>query len=139
MAALAERSGLSGSVAANWIADNVADARKYQKDFGPNKTRRDPPPPEGAEIPRDWSNVMGGGVGITATGSGRTRTYPAKFAFTTSGKDCVNDFVVYTTSAAGATSSGNRYQTTGTFTAAATAGDTFTIVNSSIPLIWCSL
>lgn len=73
---------------------------------------------------RDWSNVMGG-----ASGVGRAGVYPAKYNFGVSTKDCVNDFVVFTTNSAGATSSGTFWTKTGTFTNAPAAGGTLTINN----------
>jgi hypothetical protein len=60
-----------------------------------------PPIPSGPQLHRDWSNVMGG-----ASGSGDVRNYPAKFGFTASAKDCSSDFIVFTTSAAGAQGGG---------------------------------
>ncbi len=54
-----------------------------------------------------------------ASGSGSARTFPAKFAFTTSTKSCTSDFVVFTTSTAGATGSGALAIGFGLFTAAA--------------------
>lgn len=51
-------------------------------------------------VPRDWSYVMGGAAGVGVKG-----IFPAKYTFDASATpDCVDDFVVYTTAAAGATS-----------------------------------
>jgi hypothetical protein len=91
----------------------------------PSKPKGKPSPsPSGPEIPRDWSNVMGG-----ASGAGAPRLYPAKFSFSISSKSCSADFVVFTTSSAGATSTGSFYQATGTFTGLPVAGQTVTITN----------
>jgi hypothetical protein len=89
------------------------------------KKKPSPSPSPGDAIHRDWSNVMGG-----ASGSGGTRTYPAKFSFFPTTKDCVADFVVFTTSAAGAASAGTFNSRPGTFTAAPAAGGTVTITNT---------
>ena len=95
-----------------------------------NPRRPRVPPPTGPQIHRDWSNVMGGGSGNTARGVGNERVFPAKFSFDPSSKNCATDFVVYTTSAAGASSTGTLFQTTGTFTGQASDGDTFTLSNA---------
>ena len=55
--------------------------------------------------------------------------YPAKFAFGITEKDCVDDFVVFTTSAEGADSSGTFLTQTGTFSGVPAAGETITITN----------
>jgi len=53
-------------------------------------------------VPRDWSNFMGGGAGVGVKG-----TFPAKYAFDASAApSCTNDFVVFTTAAAGASGGG---------------------------------
>jgi len=57
-------------------------------------------------IHRDWSNVMGGGADGLG-GVGTAGVYPAKYSFDIyATPSCDNDFVVYPTGAAGATSSG---------------------------------
>ncbi|QIL20527.1 hypothetical protein [Thermomonas sp. HDW16] len=64
---------------------------------------------------RDWSNVLGGGTDGQG-GSGTTGIFPAKYNFDiTAAPSCTNDFVVYTTNAAGASSSGLQETWTGTF------------------------
>ena len=65
-----------------------------------------------------------------ASGVGNTRTYPAKFSFFPPTKNCVTDFVVFTTSAAGAASTGTVNSRTGTFTNPPAAGGTVTITNT---------
>jgi len=131
-AAQAQNAGLSGSTAANWIADRAADERNYLQASGGNqrlaakKPKKGPPPTEeGEEVHRDWSQVMGG-----AAGAGTIRTFPAKYSFSISSKDCANDFIVFTTSATAANSSGGFYTQAGTFSAAPTAGQTFVITNT---------
>jgi hypothetical protein len=58
-------------------------------------------------VHRDWSNVLGGG-NRSRGGSGVRGVFPAKYNFDiTAAPSCANDFVVYPTNAAGATSSGN--------------------------------
>ena len=64
-----------------------------------------------------------------ASGVGASRVYPAKFAFGITEKDCVDDFVVFTTSAEGADSSGTSLTQIGTFTGVPAAGETITITN----------
>lgn len=87
------------------------------------------PPAASPEIHRDWSNVMGG-----ATGVGRAGVFPAKFSFDINATpDCANDFVVYTTASAGATSSGAFATRKGTFTSAPAAGGTVTITHAGSP------
>ena len=56
------------------------------------------------------------------SGSGSARTYPAKFAFGIAAKDCASDFVVFTTSTAGATAGGAHAIGFGRFSAAASGG-----------------
>ena len=65
---------------------------------------------------RDWSNVLGGGIDGQG-GSGTTGIFPAKYNFDiTAAPSCTNDFVVYTTNAAGVSSIGSSETWTGTFT-----------------------
>jgi hypothetical protein len=53
---------------------------------------------------RDWSNVLGGGTSSLG-GSGIPGVFPAKYNFNiTATPSCTNDFVVYPTNAAGASS-----------------------------------
>lgn len=93
-----------------------------------NRHRRDPPP-AGPDIHQDWSNVLGGAAGV-----GKANVFPAKFNFDiNAAPKCANDFVVYTTSSAGATSSGAFASRTGTFTANPTAGQTVTITHTGSP------
>jgi hypothetical protein len=50
-------------------------------------------------VHRDWSQVLGGAAGVGTPG-----VYPAKYSFDIyAAPDCANDFVVYSTRAAGAT------------------------------------
>ena len=81
-----------------------------------NRHRRDPPPVAGPDIHRDWSYVLGGVSGV-----GKAGVFPAKYgpSFTTA--DCANDFVVYTTTVAGAT---------GTTPTAASVTGTFDTTNN---------
>ena len=81
--------------------------------------------PSGAGPHRDWSNVMGG-----ASGAGRAGTFPAKFGFGAGSSSCTNDFVVFTTSTAGAQGTGTFYSLPGTFSAVPTAGQTFSLTNN---------
>jgi len=66
-----------------------------------------------------------------ASGVGNPGTYPAKYGFNTATADCANDFVVFTTSSAGATGSGAFATRDGSFSANANAGDTVTITNGT--------
>lgn len=76
-------------------------------------------------VHRDWSSVMGG-----ASGVGAAAIFPAKYNFGVTTKDCASDFVVFTTNAAGATSSGTFWTKTGTFAGLPTVGQTVTITNA---------
>ena len=63
--------------------------------------------PKKSNVLRDWSNVLGGGSSSLG-GSGVPGVFPAKYNFNiNAAPSCANDFVVYPTNAAGATSSGN--------------------------------
>jgi hypothetical protein len=96
-----------------------------------DRFRRDPPPAAGPAIHRDWSNVLGG-----VTGVGHAGVFPAKYQFDINATpSCANDFVVYTTASAGATSSGAFATQTGTFTANPTAGQTVTISRTGSPAL----
>ncbi len=90
------------------------------------------PSPAGPSFHRDWSNVLGG-----ASGVGKAGTFPAKFLQfdINAAPSCTNDFVVYTTSTAGATSSGTFASRTGTFTGNPTAGQTVTITHTGSPAL----
>ena len=77
-------------------------------------------------IDRDWSNVMGGASGVGFAG-----TFPAKYGFDINATpSCQNDYVVYTTSSAGATGSGTFATNSGTFTTTNGTG-TVTITNGN--------
>ncbi len=70
----------------------------------PHDDRHRPRTPGGTEdgMPRDWSNVLGGGVNGQG-GYGLEGVFPAKYNFDiTATPSCDDDFVVYTTTAAGA-------------------------------------
>lgn len=74
----------------------------------PRQPWRNKPLPQLTEsgIHRDWSNVMGGGTNGLG-GVGTAGVYPAKYSFDIyATPSCANDFVVYPTSTAGATSTG---------------------------------
>ncbi len=107
------------------ITNDVQDGRLGFRAAAVNEKKKEQPPPSGDMIHGDWSNVMGG-----VSGAGHTRTFPAKFSFTTSSKDCADDFVVYTTSTGGANGSGTFRTRQGTFTGVPAAGGTFTITNT---------
>jgi hypothetical protein len=99
-----ERKERAAAVKANGAAEGIrclSQARGRSR-RPPNARRREGNKDKkgdaiGPQMHRDWSNVMGGGAG-----AGGSRVYPAKFAFGITEKDCVDDFVVFTTSAAGA-------------------------------------
>ena len=70
---------------------------RTQAPVKPRRTRATKSAPTSVpQVHRDWSNVMGGAGGV-----GGPLVYPAKYAFGVSAKDCVNDFVVFTTSVGG--------------------------------------
>jgi hypothetical protein len=86
------------------------------------------PPAAGPKVHRDWSNVLGGVSGV-----GRAAVFPAKYgpSFTTA--DCAQDFVVYPTASAGATSTGTPTTWSGTLSGQPTAGQTLTITRAGSP------
>lgn len=88
------------------------------------------PPATGQEVHRDWSNVLGGVSGV-----GRAGVFPAKYgpSFTTA--DCAQDFVVYTTNSAGATSTGAFASQTGTVSGTPGPGGTVTITHAGSPAL----
>lgn len=88
-----------------------------------NRHRRDPPP-AGPAIHRDWSSPLGGISGV-----GKANVFPAKFQFDINAPpSCANDFVVFTTTSAGATATPPTYASrTGTFTGRPSTGQTVTI------------
>lgn len=89
--------------------------------------------PKTSSATRDWSNVLGGGTDGLG-GSGVAGVFPAKYNFDiNAAPSCANDFVVYPTNGAGATSSGNAETRTGTFTARPANGETITIGTSGTP------
>jgi hypothetical protein len=88
------------------------------------------PPAAAADVQRDWSNVLGG-----ASGAGRAGIFPAKYGASFSVADCANDFVVYTTASAGATSTGAFATQTGSFTRNPTAGQTITVTHTGSPAL----
>ncbi|MES2937491.1 MAG: hypothetical protein V4864_07395 [Pseudomonadota bacterium] len=93
--------------------------------------RFDRNPPVTQPVHRDWSNVLGGAGGVGVAG-----VYPAKFSFNIfATPSCANDFVVYTTAAAGATASGTFASRTGPFTANPANGETTTITRSGAPAL----
>ncbi len=95
-----------------------------------DRHRRDRPP-AGPAIHRDWSNVLGGAAGV-----GKANVFPAKFQFDiNAAPSCANDFVVYTTTSAGATSAGTFAYQTGTFTGDPVAGETLTIDHIGSPTL----
>lgn len=114
----------------------MALTRRFQSEAGTqtlhdSRTRGHdvPPPAPDAEsgIHRDWSNVLGGGTDGLG-GNGIQGMYPAKYNFDiAAAPSCVNDFIVYPTNTAGATSSGAPETRPSTFTNRPNAGDTFTI------------
>lgn len=82
---------------------------------------------------RDWSNVLGGGTDGLG-GSGLPGVYPAKYTFDiTAAPSCANDFVAYSTNAAGAQSSGALETRVSTFTDRPGGGDTITIGVAGTP------
>ncbi len=91
--------------------------------------RHDRNPPEAAtEVHRDWSNVLGGVSGV-----GRAGVFPAKYGASFTTVDCANDFVVYPTASAGATSTGKPTIWSGAFNGQPSAGQTLTITRTGSP------
>ncbi|RZI85389.1 MAG: hypothetical protein EOP38_05230 [Rubrivivax sp.] len=85
---------------------------------------RDTPDAASAGIYRDWSHVLGGADG----GRGETGIYPAKYSFDIAATpNCANDFVVYTTSTAAASSSGTAASRVGTMLSANDPSGSITI------------
>ena len=99
---------LAGNARAGGVATATNDRRRGHGD---------PAPKDGeGSVLRDWSNVLGGGTSSLG-GSGVPGVFPAKYNFDiTATPNCTNDFVVYPTNAAGATSSGNAETQTFTMT-----------------------
>lgn len=95
----------------------------------PHDDRHRPRTPGGTEdgMPRDWSNVLGGGVNGQG-GYGLEGVFPAKYNFDiTATPSCDDDFVVYTTNAAGANGSGTSETWSGTVGGSFGSGNTITI------------
>jgi hypothetical protein len=89
--------------------------------------------PKKSSALRDWSNVLGGGTDGLG-GSGVPGVFPAKYNFNiNAAPSCANDFVVYPTNGAGATSSGNAETRLGTFTARPNNNRTITIGEPGTP------
>lgn len=86
-----------------------------------------------SSVLRDWSNVLGGGTDGLG-GNGMPGVFPAKYNFDiAAAPSCANDFVVYPTNAAGATSSGTAETRSITFSARASNGDTIEIGPAGTP------
>lgn len=89
--------------------------------------------PKKSSVLRDWSNVLGGGTDGLG-GSGVPGVFPAKYNFDiNAAPSCANDFVVYPTNGAGATSSGQAETLPGTFTARPNNNQTITIGEPGTP------
>ena len=89
--------------------------------------------PKKSSALRDWSNVLGGGINGLG-GSGVPGVFPAKYNFDiNAAPSCANDFVVYPTNGAGATSSGNAETRGASFTARPNNGETITIGTAGTP------
>jgi hypothetical protein len=74
---------------------------------------------------------LGGTAGV-----GRAGVFPAKFSFDIfATPSCQNDFVVYTTSSAGASSTGTSGTTTGTFSGIPLANETITVTRTGSPVL----
>jgi len=120
--------GRAASDSASAAGGNAAADSPWEAGSQP---RQRSPAATGPQIHRDWSNLMGGGLTTAATGSGATRTYPAKFSFDLSAKNCSTDFVVFTTSAAGASGAGTLASRAATFPATGTPSGTVNVTNSA--------
>ena len=73
-------------------------SRRNTRRFGPPPRREKNPIPAAKPLHSDWSEFLGPATTTNAI------NYPAKFSFDLSTADCNNDFVAYTTGAAGLTS-----------------------------------
>ena len=107
------------------------EQRKWAQRF-----HRGPPPAAGQDTYRDWSNVLGGAAGV-----GKANVFPAKFGADFATADCTGDFVAYTTTSPGATSSGAPASQTGSFSQDFTGGTTRTVTithTGSPPLVLSS-
>jgi hypothetical protein len=81
------------------------------------------PPPSGQAVHRDWSNPLGGISGV-----GKAGVFPAKYNLDPyAAPSCANDFVVFTTTSAGATAVPTTASQTGNFTSRPNTGQTVTI------------
>lgn len=91
---------------------------------------KDEPQPgaSGETILRDWSNVLGGGADGQG-GRGAPGVFPAKYNFDIFAPyNCNDDYIAYTTNAAGASQTGTaQEQWSGVFNAQPTNGQTITI------------
>ena len=86
-----------------------------------------------SSVVRDWSNVLGGGTDGLG-GRGIPGVFPAKYTFNiTATPSCANDFVVYPTNSAGATSTGTVETRTVTFSARPGNNDTIVIGTAGTP------
>ena len=85
-------------------------------------------PATGQEVHRDWSNVLGGVSGV-----GKAGVFPAKYGASFASADCANDFIVYPTASAGATSTGQLSIWSGALSGQPSAGQTLTITRTGSP------
>ena len=125
-AATLQRTGLATAMKAAAASDRRRGHGNGDGDYDPNDYG------SGSAI-RDWSNVLGGGIDGLG-GRGLPGVYPAKYTFDiAAAPSCANDFVAYTTNAAGAQSSGTFETRVSTFTARPGGGDTITIGVAGTP------
>jgi hypothetical protein len=125
-AATLQRNGLATAMKAAAAPDRRRGHGNGDGDYDPNDYG------SGGAI-RDWSNVLGGGTSGLG-GSGLPGVYPAKYTFDiAAAPSCANDFVAYTTNAAGAQSSGTLETLVSTFTARPADGGTITIGVAGTP------
>ena len=121
-----QRNGLATAMKAAAASDRRRGHGNGDGDYDPNDYG------SGGAI-RDWSNVLGGGTDGLG-GSGLPGVYPAKYTFDiTAAPSCANDFVAYTTNAAGAQSSGTLESLGSAFTDRPGTNDTITIGVSGTP------
>lgn len=127
---LVQRGGLAQALTAQGSSKQQASSRdcKDRRRGQCPDTPTTPDPEVSGSALRDWSNVLGGGVNGQG-GSGAQGIFPAKYNLDIfAPPSCTNDFVVYTTNAAGATQSGARHeQWSADITAQPTNGQTITI------------
>ena len=125
-AATLQRNGLATAMKAAAAPDRRRGHGNGNGDYDPNDSGS-------GSVLRDWSNVLGGGTDGLG-GSGLPGVYPAKYTFDiTAAPSCANDFVAYTTNAAGAQSSGTFEARGSVFTARPNSGDTITIGVAGTP------